>query len=226
VSGPRLARVAATVADPARARMLGFLLDGHRASAGELAAAASVGASTASAHLAKLLDAGLVAVEPRGRHRYFRLADEDVAHALEALAIVAERGSHARDWDRPERRALRAARRCYGHLAGTLGVALHDALARGGRLAPAADGRLVPTPAGRAWLADLGLDLAAAPVAACRCHGCLDWSERRDHLAGPLATRVLEHVLERGWLRQNPRERRALEVTPSGRAALLPRLAA
>ena len=100
---PRLARVAALVADPSRARMLAFLLSGEYASAGELARTASVGAATASAHLVKLVDAGLLVCEPRGRHRYFRIADADVAHALEALAMVAERSSHDRTWSAPAR---------------------------------------------------------------------------------------------------------------------------
>ena len=120
---PRLARVAALVADPSRARMLAFLLSGEYASAGELARTASVGAATASAHLVKLVDAGLLVCEPRGRHRYFRIADADVAHALEALAMVAERSSHDRAWSAPARLRLREARCCYGHLAGRRSVA-------------------------------------------------------------------------------------------------------
>lgn len=223
---PRLARIAAMIADPARSRMLAYLLDGHRASAGELAGAASVGASTASAHLAKLVDAGLLADERRGRHRYFRIADAEVAHALEALALVAERGSHEARWQADDRRDLRQARRCYGHLAGALGVALCESLMREGRLAPGPDGRFAPTAAGTAWLGAIGVDLDAAPRSRLTCYACLDWSERRDHLAGPLATRMLDHFVERGWLRAPERERtRALEVTPTGRATLLPLLA-
>lgn len=206
--------------------MLAALLDGQRASATELAAAGSVGASTASAHLATLVDAGLLVVEPRGRHRYFRLADSEVAHALEALAVVAERGTIEREWQRPDRRGMREARRCYGHLAGRVGVALCDALHRGGRLVPGAEGRLTPTAAGSAWLVgDLGFDATALPASAMSCYGCLDWSERRDHLAGPLATRLLEHLLARGWLRPSAVARRALDVTPAGSRALLPALA-
>src|SRR3954468_19378449 len=134
---PRLARVAALVADPSRARMLAFLLAGEYASAGDLARAASVGAATASAHLVKLVDAGLLACEPRGRHRYFRLADAEVAHALEALALVAERSSHERSWAAPARVRLREARCCYGHLAGRRGVALLERLVGNGWLVDA-----------------------------------------------------------------------------------------
>jgi DNA-binding transcriptional ArsR family regulator len=125
---PRLARVAALVAEASRARMLSVLLGGEFASASELARAATVSAPTASAHLAQLLDGGLVVCQPRGRHRYYRLADGGVAHALEALALVAERTSHTQAWAHPARARLRFARCCYGHLAGQLGVAMLEAL--------------------------------------------------------------------------------------------------
>ena len=109
---PRLANIAALMADASRARMLSFLMSGEMASAGELASAASVKAATASGHLAKLLDAGLLACEVRGRHRYYRLADADVAHALKALSLVAERGTHSKIWSSPARERLRYARCC------------------------------------------------------------------------------------------------------------------
>lgn len=228
---PRLARVAGAIADASRSRMLAHLLDGRRASAGELAQAASVTAATASAHLSRLVDDGLVACEPRGRHRYFRLADADVAHALEALSLVADRSPHERSWARPDRARLRLARCCYGHLAGRLGVALHDALATQGVLRPGDDARArVVTPEGAARLAALGLDGAGwqrrsagrgRPVA----YACLDWSERRDHLAGPLAVALLEQLLERGWLRRAAPGDRALAVTPTGARGLREALA-
>jgi len=216
---PRLARVAALVADPTRARMLAFLLSGEYASAGELARAASVGAATASAHLAKLVDAGLMVCEPRGRHRYFRIADADVAHALEALAMVAERSSHERSWAAPARARLREARCCYGHLAGRRGVALLNQLVARGWLVEADEGYAL-TAAGQAGLRELGFDAAALPAAHPRlAYPCLDWSERRDHLAGRLASALLDHFVERGWLRRVGGER-ALELTPTGRQAL------
>jgi DNA-binding transcriptional ArsR family regulator len=222
---PRLARIAALVADPSRARMLAFLLSGEYASAGELARTASVGAATASAHLVKLVDAGLLVCEPRGRHRYFRIADADVAHALEALAMVAERSSHDRAWSAPARLRLREARCCYGHLAGRRGVALLERLLAQGWLADAADGYAV-TEAGVAGLAQLGFDAAGLRAGASHriAYPCLDWSERRDHLAGKLASGLLTHFLERGWLRRIGSER-ALELTPPGRLALAPLLA-
>jgi DNA-binding transcriptional ArsR family regulator len=221
---PRLARIAALVADPSRARMLAFLLSGEYASAGELARTASVGAATASAHLVKLVDAGLLVCEPRGRHRYFRIADADVAHALEALAMVAERSSHDRAWSAPARQRLREARCCYGHLAGKRGVALFDHLRRNAWLVDADDGYAL-TDAGVAGLGRLGFDAAALRAGASHriAYPCLDWSERRDHLAGKLASGLLDHFVERGWLRRIGSER-ALELTPPGVQALSPLL--
>ncbi len=224
VHEPRLARVAALVADASRARMLCFLLGGEFASAGELARAASVGAATASAHLARLLDAGLLVCEPRGRHRYYRLADADVAHALEALALVAERGSHARSWASPARARLRHARCCYGHLAGRVGVAMLQAMVERRWLAAAGDNAYRVTDSGADALSALGLDGAdwqrrAAAGAPGVAYGCLDWSERRDHLAGALAAALLRHCIAQGWLRRSPGER-VLRLTPPGRQAL------
>ena len=218
---PRLARVAAMVADPARSRMLSYLLGGELASAGELAAAASVTPATASGHLAKLSDARFVVCEPRGRHRYYRLADAEVAHALEALALVAERDVHDRAWAHPARRRLRYARCCYGHLAGVLGVKVYDALRSGHCLATAADGFSL-TEDGEQWLRDLGL--APSPPSQRRrfAYPCLDWSERRDHLAGQLADELCSHFVDRGWLRRDGG--RALALTRAGERELLPRL--
>jgi DNA-binding transcriptional ArsR family regulator len=222
---PRLARIAALVADPSRARMLAFLLSGEYASAGELARTASVGAATASAHLVKLVDAGLLVCEPRGRHRYFRIADADVAHALEALAMVAERSSHERAWSAPARLRLREARCCYGHLAGRRGVALLEQLLARGWLVDAPDGYAL-TNAGLAGIGALGFDAAALRAGASHriAYPCLDWSERRDHLAGKLGSALLTHFIERGWLRRIGSER-ALELTPPGQQALAPLLA-
>lgn len=216
----RLARVASLVADPARSRMLAYLLDGHYASAGELAQCAGVGAPTASAHLSKLAAAGLVVAETRGRHRYFKLADADVAHALEALALVAERGTHDRRWAAAERAPLRYARCCYGHLAGQLGVALKEGLLARGVLEGCAEGFEL-TEAGHAWLRGLGIEVPPARRSQRLAYACIDWSERRDHLAGTLAVALLDAFVERGWLRRTPRDR-ALELTPRGRQHLLP----
>ncbi len=208
--------------------MLSLLLGGEFASAGELARAASVGAATASGHLAKLLDAGLVVCEPRGRHRYYRLADADIAHALEALAMVAERSSHTQAWAHPSRARLREARCCYGHIAGKLGVALFDGLRTQDWIeAREDDGSWAVTAAGSEALDAIGLDGASwqrrsqrgGATASRIAYGCIDWSERRDHMAGALAVALLGLFTERGWLRRREGER-SVEITPTGARAL------
>ena len=183
---PRLARVAAIVADPARSQMLAYLLSGEYASASELAKTASVTPATASGHLGKLMAAQFVVCEPRGRHRYYRLADAEVAHALEALALIAERDDHDAAWAHPQRARLRIARCCYGHLAGQLGVLVFDSLQRAGCLASTSSGFEL-TGAGRAWLEGLGMNPSQPKGRRRFAYRCLDWSERRDHLAGQLA---------------------------------------
>jgi hypothetical protein len=173
-----------------------------------------------------LVEAKLLSCESRGRHRYFMIADAEVAQALQALALVAERATHERAWQHPDRAPLREARCCYGHLAGRLGVALHDILLRDACLRTGAHG-LELTDAGRRWLQSAGLE---PPTRASQCvaHGCLDWSERRDHLAGPLARMLLQHFLDKGWLlraRAGTRGgHRVIVVTHSGRRELLPLL--
>jgi DNA-binding transcriptional ArsR family regulator len=220
---PRLARVAAIMADPARSRMLAYLLSGEYASASELAKTASVTPATASGHLGKLLDARFVVCEPRGRHRYYRLADAEVAHALEALALIAERDGHDRAWSHPERKRLRFARCCYGHLAGQLAVAVFDALQREERLTSATDGYEL-TEAGTHWLQGLGMNPGSPSGRRRFAYRCLDWSERRDHLAGQLADEIYQHFTQAGWLRRAAG--RVVEVTDRGEQELLPRLSA
>lgn len=218
---PRIARVAAMIADPARSLMLAYLLSGELASAGELAAAASVKPATASGHLAKLLEADLVVCEARGRHRYYRLADPDVAHALEALALVAERSTHARMWEHPARSRLRFARCCHGHLAGELGVSLLTALLAAQALTATQDGYAL-TPQGVQWLGGLGMSPAQPSARRRFAYPCLDWSQRRDHLAGQLADDMLAHFVGQGWLRRA--DGRALVLTPLGHQVLVPAL--
>jgi DNA-binding MarR family transcriptional regulator len=208
--------------------MLAYLLDGSYASASELARAASVAASTASAHLSKLQDNGFVVCESRGRHRYFRLADSDIAHALEALAMVAERNMHDQSWAAPQRQRLRYARCCYGHMAGTLGVALFASLLAHARLRAGAHGYEL-TAQGEAWVRDLGLTLQKSSGRF--AYGCIDWSERRDHMAGSFARQLLEHFVAQGWLRRATGQSRAaqgknrvLTLTEAGRRRLLPLL--
>ena len=218
---PRIARVAAMMADPARSMMLAHLLSGQFASATELAAAASVSAATTSGHLAKLLEAGLVACEARGRHRYYRLTDQDVAHALEALAVVAERSTHDRSWEPPARKRLRFARCCYGHLAGELGVRLLSSLQSVQGLMVTPQGYEL-TDAGMMWVARTGLQPKPRSSGRRFAYPCLDWSERRDHLAGQLADELLQHFLQQSWIQRA--DGRALKLTPSGTRVLLPLL--
>lgn len=213
---PRFARIAAIIGDPTRARMLAVLMGGGYVAAGELAQAAGVTAQTASSHIAKLVDSELVVARTQGRHRYFRIADADIAHALEALSLVAERHAAADKWERGPYKPLKAARTCYGHLAGELGVRLYDGLLARGTLVPV-DGHFLPSDAGREELQALGV---AVPEGESRrvAYACLDWSERRDHLAGSLAVAMLERAVAEGWVRRSP-DSRAVTLTPSGERA-------
>jgi DNA-binding transcriptional ArsR family regulator len=214
--------VASLLADEARVAMLWALMDGRPMPAGDLARVAGVSASTASGHLARLVDAGWLLVEPRGRHRYLRLARPDVAALLEALAVVG--GAPASAARPPDRRgALQLARSCYDHLAGQAGVALTAALVDQ-RLLRIAQRTVHVTTAGRERFAALGIDTDALAEEAeqRRRHFarlCLDWSERQEHLAGVLGSVVLALVLERGWF-ERMRDSRALRLTNSGRRAL------
>lgn len=208
--GPDIASLAALLGDPARAAMLSALMGGQALTAGELAAEAGITAQTASAHLARLAEAGLVVREVQGRHRYGRLAGPEVAEALEGLMGLAARTGRLRTRPGPRDEAMRQARVCYDHLAGSLGVRLHDALVEGGALQAAPEG-LALTPEGRAWLAVQGVDVGALegrgrPL----CRTRLDWSERRHHLAGSVGAVLLDLVLARGWARRDPRSRAVL----------------
>lgn len=220
---PRLARLAAAIADPTRSRVLARLLDGRLHTAGELAGHAGVTAATMSAHLKLLVDEGLARVRPQGRHRYFGLADGEVAQALEALLRLADRqdrepAADLRRWQRPGMRGLRHARSCYGHLAGELGVQWHDALLAKGWVRAAPDGGYVLSDAGREALGELMPE--GLPATGRLLYDCVDWSERRDHFAGPLAVAWLEAMVARGWLRRVS-DSRELQLTPPGRQALL-----
>ncbi len=218
---PRFSRIAAVIADPSRARMLAALLGGEYRSAGELATAAGITPQAASTQLAQLQGNGLVAMRQQGRHKYFSLADADIAVALEALSMVAERDNVSARWDKPAYKPLKCARRCYGHMAGELGVAQFDMLTRKQFLEPTEQG-LQLTSAGSAWAQQLGLKLP--PKSATRfAYPCMDWSERKDHLAGSLAKALLELYVAKNWLRPS-KDSRALQLTPKGHQTLLPLL--
>jgi DNA-binding transcriptional ArsR family regulator len=210
-----IATVAAAIGHPARGAMLLAMLGGRALPATDLARAARVSRSTASAHLAQLTTAGLVAVERQGRHRYHRLAGEQVAEAIERLAAIAP-PTPARSLGESNRNtAQRAARSCYDHLAGELGVAIADRLCAIGALDRATLVLSDPAP-----FTALGVDVDALgggrrPLT----RSCLDWTERRPHLAGALGAAVLAAFLGGGWVVRRPRGR-AVAVTPRGRAGL------
>jgi DNA-binding transcriptional ArsR family regulator len=203
------------VADPSRVAMLLSLLDGLARPASELAQIARVAPSTTSAHLHRLTTGGLVRVEQRGRHRYYRLADDRVADALEALALHVGRPVSPL---RPNatRDALACARTCYRHLAGQLGVAWFDALVHHGSLRERR-GAAQLTEAGLERLGGLGLDLPDA-VAEVAGKPCLDWTERRNHLGGPLGALLTERLLARRWIARR-KDTRSVRITTVGRSA-------
>lgn len=211
-----LARLAGAIAEPARARMLCCLLDGHARTVTELAAVGEVAASTASAHLARLKEQRLVESVAQGKHRYFRLAGSEVAAVLEGLLVVA--GAPASEFRPTAPSRLRAARTCYDHMAGTAGVALHDRLHAQGWLHAAAEGGVYElTAEGAIALESLGLDIEGARSSRRRfACACLDWSERRPHLGGALGAAWLQLSLRRGWVRQEL-DGRALALTPRAR---------
>lgn len=219
-SQPNIATSAFLIADPARAAMLVSLLDGSARPAGELAYAAGVTAQTASSHLGKLLAGGLLLVETEGRHRYYRLAGAHVAHALEHLASIGPLHAVRRRPPSVEARSLQFARCCYDHLAGRLGVAVTQGLQQRGFLIAAADKQFEVTPAGIAWFARIGLEVAGLkPGRRGLARQCLDWTERQHHLAGPLGVQLMHQLCANGWLRR-ARSSRAVQVTPKGWAGL------
>lgn len=229
MSTAAFAETAALVGDPARASMLAALMDGRALTATELAQAAGVTAQTASGHLARLTVAGLLAMERQGRHRYHRLASPAVAHMLESIMSVAA-GDTGKDRTRtvrvgPRDAALRRVRTCYDHLAGQLAVAIADRMTERGQIELSPDGGRV-TEAGMRFLDGLGLDVAAVRARAARrrggqvfCRPCLDWSERRPHIAGSLGAVLCTACFERGWMRRIAGSR-AVAVTPKGKAIL------
>lgn len=214
--GPIIASIAALVGDPARANMLTALMDGRALTVSELAQASGVALPTASGHLSKLEMAGLIDAEKQGRHRYYRLSGHDVAEVLEGLMGLAQRTGAVRLRTGPKEPALRQARICYDHLAGERGVALMQSLLDQRWVDDAQSPRLTAT--GRAALWDLGVDIPGLergrrPL----CRTCLDWSERRTHLAGALGAAILEQVLAKGWAHRA--QGRVLSFTASGAAA-------
>jgi DNA-binding transcriptional ArsR family regulator len=199
-AGPDIAMVAALVGDPARSNMLTALMTGRALTASELAHQAGITPQTASSHLAKLEAGSLIEQEKQGRHRYYRLADPDVAGVLEGLAALAARAGHMRVRTGPKDPALRRARICYDHLAGDLGVQMLDSL-RKRRLVRQHKQAIELTPEGERFLVK-SLQISAEALSHPRrpvCKACLDWSERRHHLAGTLGAALMTRFTELKW---------------------------
>ena len=222
--GPNIVGIAALIGDHARAEILTALVGGEALTATELAEVAGVTKQTVSAHLAKLTEAKLIAVESQGRHRYFRLADRDVADLLESLMGVAYRVGAVRVRASPREPALRKARVCYDHLAGELGVLALDSLKERSLVRASAAG-LGLTPKGEKYCREIGIDLdQLARERRPLCRPCLDWSVRRHHLAGSVGAALLDTCLARGWARRQ-KDSRVVSFTPAGEKAFRERFA-
>lgn len=228
VSTNQIAEIGTLVGDPARAAMLSALMDGRALTATELSRVAGITPQTASSHLARLASAELILVRKQGRHRYHSLARPDVARMLEGIMQIA---SAKADTTRgklvtgPRDKALRRARTCYDHFAGGLGVAIADSLVAAGAVELGSESGLL-TESGAALLKKCGIDLtgdrgrprkskSSRPV----CRPCLDWSERRPHIAGQLGAAICRHYLDQGYVRRR-NGARAIDITPAGDAAL------
>ena len=218
--GPDIAQIGALIGDPARANMLTALMGGKALTATELAAAGGITVQTASTHLAKLEAGNLLAQRKQGRHRYFTLADDSVGKFLESIMGFAAGRGHFRHKPGPKEPALRKARICYDHLAGDYGVRMLDNLIAEGAIDALGDG-LALTESGETALKNIGIDVHALkssrrPL----CRSCLDWSERRAHLAGSLGKALLSNFLEKGWARRTA-ESRSVVFSPEGERQFL-----
>ncbi|HZP75736.1 MAG TPA: helix-turn-helix transcriptional regulator [Pseudolabrys sp.] len=215
MDAPLIAEIAALVGDPARANMLCALMSGRALTATELAYSANVTPQTASGHLSKLTDGRLLEVARQGRHRYYRVANATVAQMLEGIMAVS---MNAPPRYRPHSKCddeMRAARTCYDHIAGQLGVGIADTLCARGHVVLAGDGGEV-TEQGIAFLRGFGVDLAPGRSKRPFCRSCLDWTERRPHLAGIVGAALADHCFDLGWIKRI-REGRALTITTAGR---------
>lgn len=216
--GPDISQIGALIGDPARANILAALMDGRALTATELAEAAGVTAQTASTHLARLETGGLIRPQKQGRHKYFSLAGPKVGQLIESLSVFAAERGHLRHRPGPKDAAMRKARICYDHLAGDLGVQMFDSLVARQHLT-FADSRIALSSDGESFLGSAGIDLeplrkSRRPL--CRC--CLDWSERRDHLAGSLGAALFDMILAKGWAKRDGGSR-AVAFSRNGEAA-------
>lgn len=221
-SNAKFATVAALAGDPVRAAMLHALMDGRALTASELSRVGGITPQTASGHLSQLTEAGLLTVLKQGRHRYHRLATPSVAQMMESIMRVASDLEARKPAIRtgPKDEALRAGRTCYDHLAGRLGVSIADALVAGGYAELSDDAGLI-TNSGTAALARIGIDIQVIQDAKRKrgskvlCRPCLDWSERRPHIAGKIGNAICTHSFNEGWIRR-VQDTRAVVVTPKG----------
>ncbi|MFN3248452.1 ArsR/SmtB family transcription factor [Roseibium album] len=215
--GPDIARIGALIGDPARANILSALMSGKALTATELAAEAGITGQTASSHLKKLQEGGLLIQAKQGRHRYFTLSGPDVGTTLEALMGLAARKGHLRTRTGPRDPAMRTSRVCYDHLAGDMAVRIFDSLQTRDFLKITQDkGGLGLTASGEDFVTGFGVDLAGLrlsrrPI----CRACLDWSERRNHLAGSLGAALLVRFQEEGWLRRE-KDSRVVHISSHG----------
>jgi DNA-binding transcriptional ArsR family regulator len=226
--GSQVSKIGALLGDPVRAAMLTTLIDGRSLPAGELAFIGNVAPQTASFHLGKLLESHLIAVERRGKHKYYRLANENVALALESIASIAplrnEVQSRLDQWDSKRRsEVIQFARTCYRHLAGRLAIQIHDALIARRFILPVDHGQFQLASEGEDWLMKLGSPQNEKDLRISKREGrgnaCLDWTERHHHVGGPLGVTLFTRMKGAGWLLQRPGTR-ALSVTLKGRACL------
>ena len=219
IEGPYIAEAGALIGDPARANILLALMDGKARTASELAYVAGVSPQTASSHLAKLVEGRFLTMDRQGRHRYYSLANPQVAEAIEVLTQLADRGPPRHRRPGPRDEAMRTARLCYDHFAGRLGVSLADGLLAQGHLELKGK-EFRPTKAGEAFLGNFGIDLAAARrKRRAFARSCIDWSERRPHVAGAIGAALAEGCFARGWV-SRVRDSRTLEITKAGHKGL------
>jgi DNA-binding transcriptional ArsR family regulator len=228
LSTSAFAETAALIGDPARANMLAALMDGRALTARELADAAGITPQTASGHLSRMVEAGLLAMERQGRHRYHRLASPAVAQLLESIMSVAAGNAEASKTATvvgPKDRAMRRARTCYDHLAGEVAVAITDRMIARGHLEISGDGAAL-TDTGHDFFSRLGVDVAEASARAAKrgggrvfCRPCLDWSERRPHIAGAFGRAFCSFCFDQDWVRRIDGTR-ALMITPHGQQEL------
>lgn len=217
-STPNIAKIGALLGDNTRARMLSTLMHGKALTASELAREAGITAQTATTHLAKLESGGLLTLQKQGRHKYFALASEEVANLLETLMGLTANDSPLKVLTGPRDAAMRNARVCYNHLAGNKGIQLHDSLLNR-RYLVEKDGELTITKKGQVFVKEFGIDLDALQSSRTPlCRACLDWSERRSHLAGSLGRAFMTQFETLRWVKRNP-DSRVVTFTKRGSQA-------